>query len=142
MDTPREDKRNRSGWSDHRTRKCRRRRRWSRELLPWRVFSENQEGWASRRQPSGLALAVAAIARGDGVAMRTRFRMAEKAADALVELRTDDVLELASLVASLGVFDRERVLEQTLGKTVTAHHVAGAAAAARRQLHFAIFQFY
>jgi hypothetical protein len=58
-----------------------------------------------------LAFAVAAIARRDRVAMWTRFRMAEKAADALVELGTDDVLELAGLVASLGVFDREGILE-------------------------------
>jgi len=62
-------------------------------------------------KPSSLALAVAAIARRDGVAMRTRFRVAQKTANALIELRADDVLELASLVASLGVFDRESVLE-------------------------------
>ena len=67
--------------------------------------------------------------------------MAEETADPLVELRANNVLEFAGLVAGLGVLDREGVLEQTLGQTMTAHDVASAAAATWRQLDFAILQF-
>jgi hypothetical protein len=41
--------------------------------------------------------------------------MAEERADALVELRADDVLELAGLVMHFGFVDRERVFEEALG---------------------------
>jgi hypothetical protein len=67
--------------------------------------------------------------------------MAEKAADALVEFRADDVLELAGLVVYFGIFDGKRILEKTLGEPVAADYAAGSAAAAWRQLHFAILQF-
>ena len=67
--------------------------------------------------------------------------MAEKAADALIELWADDVFELAGLIAGLGIFDRESVLKQALGQPMTAHDVASAAAAPRRQVYFAILQF-
>ena len=86
-------------------------------------------------------LAVAAIAGRDGVAVRARFWMAEETADALVQFRADDVLELASLVASLGVFDGESVLEEALGEAMAANNIASATAATWRQLDFAILQF-
>jgi len=60
-------------------------------------------------------LAVAAVARGDRIAMRARLWMSEKATDALIQLRADDVLELAGLVAGLGVVDGEGVFEEALG---------------------------
>ena len=56
-------------------------------------------------------LAVAAVARGDRIAMRARLWMPEKAADTLIQLWADDVLELASLVVQFGVFDGESILE-------------------------------
>jgi hypothetical protein len=37
--------------------------------------------------------------------------MPQKATDALVQLRADDVLELASLVVQFGVFDSESILK-------------------------------
>ena len=56
-------------------------------------------------------LAVAAVAWGDRIAMRTRLWMPEKATDTLIQFRADDVLELASLVVQFGVFDGESILE-------------------------------
>ena len=56
-------------------------------------------------------LAVAAVARGDRIAMLARLRMPEKTTDALIQLRADDVLELARLVVQFGVFDGERILK-------------------------------
>ena len=56
-------------------------------------------------------LAVAAVARGDRIAMRARLWMPEKTTDALIQLRADDVLELARLVVQFGVFDGERILK-------------------------------
>src|SRR5437879_9258239 len=63
--------------------------------------------------------------------------MPQKCADALVELRADDVLELAGLVVGFGIFNREGVAEESLGEAVAADDVAGAAAAAIGELHFA-----
>ena len=54
---------------------------------------------------SGLGLAVAAVARRNGIAMRTCLRMAQECADPLVEFRADDVLELASLRLGFRIFD-------------------------------------
>ena len=86
-------------------------------------------------------LAIAAIAGRDGVAVRAGFRMAEEAADALVQLRADDVLKLAGLIARLGVFDGESVLEEALGQAMAAHNIACATGSSGRQLHFAILHF-
>src|SRR5690349_3782836 len=86
-------------------------------------------------------LAVAAIPWGDGIAVRAGFRMAEEAADALVELRADDVLELAGLVVDFGFFDGKCVFKEPLGETMTPDYVAGAIAAAGGQLRLAISQF-
>ena len=66
--------------------------------------------------------------------------MPEKRADALVQLRTDDVLESASLRARFGIADGKSVFEETLGQAVPADHVPGALAADGRELHFAILQ--
>jgi len=56
-------------------------------------------------------LAVATVARRNRIAMWTRLRMSEKATDALIQLWADDVLELASLVVQLGIFDGESILK-------------------------------
>src|SRR5437868_3388369 len=85
-------------------------------------------------------LAVATVARGDGIAVRARFRVAEEAADPLVEFRADDVLKFAGLVVHFGFFDRERVFKEPLGQAVTTNYVAGALAAAWGQLRLAISQ--
>src|SRR3989442_9892635 len=79
----------------------------------------------------------AAIAGRNRIAVRASFRMPQKCADALVELRADDVLKLAGLVVGFGIFNREGVPEESLGEAVAADDVAGAAAAAIGELHFA-----
>ena len=52
--------------------------------------------------------------------MRARFWVPEKSADALVELRTDDVFELAGLRMRLGVVNGEGVLEETFREAMPA----------------------
>ena len=52
--------------------------------------------------------------------------MAEKRADALIELGTDDVFEFASLRVGLGIIDGEGIFEQALCEAMTAHYVASA----------------
>src|SRR5260370_17376873 len=94
----------------------------------------------ARSSRSSLGFRIAAVPRRNGIAVRTSLRVAEETANALVELGTDDVLEFAGLVARFGVVDRERVFEQTLRETMTADHVARAAAAHRRQFDFAVTQ--
>lgn len=56
--------------------------------------------------------------------------MTEEAANAFVELRADDVLELAGLRVSLGIGNRKGVREETLRKPAAAHYVASTALAA------------
>jgi hypothetical protein len=85
--------------------------------------------------------AVAAFAWRNRIAVRAGLRMAKEATDTLIEFWADDVLEFASLVVQFGVFDGERVLEKSLGQPVAPDNVAGATAAARRQLHGSILQF-
>ena len=60
-------------------------------------------------------LFLAALARRNRIPMRTSFWMAKEGADALIQLRTDDVLEFAGLTVRFGIFDGERVFEQSLG---------------------------
>src|SRR5229473_7736622 len=106
-------------------------------------LAERMEGASSikaRSSRSSLGFRIAAIAGRNGIAVRTSFGVAEEAANALVQLGTDDVLEFAGLVARFGVVDRERVFEQTLRETMTAHNVARAAAAHSGQFDFAVTQ--
>src|SRR5215467_3192760 len=84
-----------------------------------------------------LGLCFEAGARRDGVAVRAGLRVAEEGTDALVEFGRDDVLEAAGLLVRFGVFDRERVGEQTLGQAVAANDIAGATCASFRQTDFA-----
>ena len=69
--------------------------------------------------------------------MRAGFRVAEKCADALIQFGADDVLEFAGLVMRFRIVDGERVFEQPLGQAMSAHHIAGAAAARICELHIA-----
>jgi hypothetical protein len=55
--------------------------------------------------------------------------MAEEGADALVELRRDDVLEATGLLMSFGVFDGERVGEEAFSEAVAAHGITRSARA-------------
>src|SRR5437899_3278482 len=82
--------------------------------------------WSER---STLGLAVAAVARRNGVPMRAGLGVAEEGANALVQLRADDVFELAGLRMCLGFVDGKSVLKEALGQTVTPDHVARALAA-------------
>src|SRR5215472_42303 len=89
---------------------------------------------------SGFLFSVAAVTRGNGVAVRAGFRMAEERADARVELRADDVLETAGLRVSFSFVDGKSVLEQALRQAMAAHHVARPLASHRSQLRLAILQ--
>ena len=55
---------------------------------------------------------VAAGAGGYRIAVWASLGMAEKSADALVELGADDVLKFASLRVGFGFVDGERVFEE------------------------------
>src|SRR5579863_8523044 len=106
-------------------------------------LAERMDGASSiktRSSNSSLHFHIAAFPRRNGIAMRTGFRVAQKAANALVQLGRNDVLEFASLVARFGIFNRERVLKQPLRETMTPHHLARPSAAGRRQVHFAVAQ--
>src|SRR5438128_2625266 len=139
--------RNHSGSRDRPTRRCPRPPRSKRESSRSSAFFACQSVWAWRTTPDGNRFTVrfaslgilavgAAIARRNRIAVRASFRMPQKCADALVELRADDVLKLAGLVVGFGIFNREGVPEESLGEAVAADGVAGAAAAAIGELHF------
>src|SRR5260370_21237541 len=86
--------------------------------------------WSER---SALGLAVAAVARRNGISVRAGLGVAEEGANALVQLRADDVLELAGLRMRLGFGYGKSVLEQALGQAVTTDHVARGLAGHRRR---------
>lgn len=73
--------------------------------------------------------------------MRASFGMAQERADALVELRADDVFEFAGLVVGFGVVHREGVFEQTLGEAVAADDVAGAERPGWRECDVTVVRF-
>jgi len=70
--------------------------------------------------------------------VRAGLGVSEERANALVQLRADDVFELAGLRMGLGFVDGKSVLEKALGQAVTAHNVARPLAADGRELHFPI----
>ena len=67
--------------------------------------------------------------------------MAEKRADALIQLRADDVLEPACLRVSLGVVDGESIFEEAFSQPMSAHNAPRALAAHRRELRLAVLHF-
>jgi hypothetical protein len=89
---------------------------------------------------SRLEFAVAAIAWRNGIAVRTSLRMAEERTDALIELRADDVLELAGLRMHFGFIDREGVLEEALRKAMAADDISRALGSRRSELRFPILK--
>src|SRR5580692_1234350 len=93
------------------------------------------------RTASALRLSVAAIARGNRIAVRTGLGMAEECADALIELRADDVLEPAGLRVRFGVVDGESIFEKAFGQPMPAHDPSCALATHRRKLRLAVLQF-
>ena len=76
---------------------------------------------------SVLDATIAADARGDRVAVRASFWMAEEGADALVKFGRDDVFEAAGLLVDFGFIDGEGVGEEAFGEAVAANYIAGAA---------------
>src|SRR5467141_1258687 len=64
------------------------------------------------RARSAFGLSVAAVARRNLVSVRASFGVSEERANALVQLRADDVFELAGLRVGLGIFDGKSVLEK------------------------------
>ena len=64
--------------------------------------------------------------------------MAEERADTLIELRADDVLELAGLRVYLGFVDGKSILEEALCKAVAADDIACALGSHRGELRFAV----
>ena len=87
-------------------------------------------------------IAVAAVARRNGVPVRASFWMPQKCADALIQFRADDVLEFAGLVVRLKIIDRKGVFKQPFGQAMAPHHVAGAAATRFGKMHIAFAYFY
>src|ERR1700730_18234736 len=87
-------------------------------------------------------MTVAAIARWNGIAMRTGFRMPQEGANPLIQFRTDDVFKLASLRTHFVVLNPERVLEQSLCKSMPPDHIPGALMSLRRQLHVLVSPFH
>jgi hypothetical protein len=87
---------------------------------------------------SALGLAVAAIPGRNGIPVRAGLRVPEEGANALVQLRADDVFEFAGLRMRLGILNGKSVFEEPLGQAVTADHVACALAAHGRKLHFPV----
>jgi hypothetical protein len=87
-------------------------------------------------------LFLAAVARRDRISVRAGLGMAEERADPLVELGTDDVLEFAGLIVRFGIFDGERVFEQSLREPMTPHDVARSARARVGQLDVAVERLY
>lgn len=87
-----------------------------------------------------LRLSIAAIAGGNGIPVGAGRRMPKKCADALIQLRADNVFESASLRVSLRLVNRKGVLKQAFGQAMAAHHVAGALAPPKSKLCFSISQ--
>src|ERR1700676_444393 len=139
-DIPRANKRSRSGWRGHRPRQCRLRRRFLRALSRWTASFADRVEWACARTASAFRSSIAAIARGNGIAVRARLRMAEKRANALIQLRADDVLELASLRMHFGFVDGEGVLEEALRKEMAADDVARALPPHRGELRCSVLE--
>src|SRR6266403_6241968 len=86
----------------------------------------------------GFGLSVAAISGRDGISVRTGFGVTEESADALIELGADNVFEFACLSVGFGVIDGESVLEKTLCKAMTTHHVASAAITSLGEMHIGV----
>src|SRR5260370_3366605 len=76
---------------------------------------------------SALGLAVAAVARWNRVPVRAGLGVPEERANALVQLRADDVFEFAGLRVRLGIVNGKSVLEESLGEAVTAENGSPAA---------------
>ena len=70
--------------------------------------------------------------------MRAGLRVPQEGANALVELRADDMFEFAGLRVRFGFVDGEGVFEEALGQAVAADDVARALTAHGRKLHFAV----
>jgi hypothetical protein len=68
--------------------------------------------------------------------------MTKKGADALVQLRADNVFELARLRVRFGIVDGKSVLEQPFRQAMPPHYVAGPAATRFRQAHIAFVHFH
>ena len=66
--------------------------------------------------------------------------MTEEAANARVELWTDDVFEFAGLAMRFVVVDAEGVFEKAFGETMAADDVAGTAAPTIGELDFAVIK--
>ena len=87
---------------------------------------------------AGFGVSVAALSGWNGITVRTSFWMAEKRADALIELGTDDVFEFASLRVGLGIIDGEGIFEKALCQAMTPHHIASAAITSFGEMHIGV----
>ena len=70
---------------------------------------------------------LAAFPGRNGISVRASLGMPQEGTNPLIQFRTDDVLELASLAAGFVVLDAKCVFEETFGQAMTADDVAGAA---------------
>ena len=64
---------------------------------------------------SALRLSVATIARRNRIAVWAGLRVAKESANALIQLRADDVFEAAGVRLRFGVFNGKSVFEEPLG---------------------------
>src|SRR5580658_5339357 len=87
---------------------------------------------------SSLGPSVAAIARRNGIAVRTSLGMAEERADTLIEFGANDVFEPAGLGVGFGVVGGKRVFEEAFSQTMPTHDASCALAAYWRKLRLAV----
>lgn len=85
-------------------------------------------------------LVVAAVAGGNGVAVRAGGRVAEETANALVQFGRDDVFEFTGLAVRFVIIDPESVFEQAFGEAMTADDIASPALAAIGQFDLTILE--
>ena len=90
---------------------------------------------------SVFRFSIAAIAWGNGIAVRASLGMAEKRAYTLIEFGADDVFKPAGLRVGLGVVNGESVFEEALCQTMPAHDTSCPLAAHRRKLRLTVLQF-
>lgn len=67
--------------------------------------------------------------------------MAKECADALIQLRADDVFEPTGLRMSLSVIDGESIFEEAFREPMPAHDAPRSLAAHRRELRLAVLHF-
>jgi hypothetical protein len=82
--------------------------------------------------------AVATKSPRNGISVGAGLRVTEKCTNTLIELRADDVFELACLIVGFGIVDGKCVGEKALGEAVTAHYITRALGAQRGEFDLTV----